>query len=88
MFRRVPAAVGAAAVAIALTPAAARADKVITAQTVWRFDASDYTIDQGEALAFKNTDAVSPGPHNVTALSNGPDNKPVFKSDTIGTKTA
>src|SRR2546421_4815793 len=83
MFRRVPAAVAAAALAIALTPAAARADRVITAQVVWHFDAMDYTIDQGEPLFFKNTDSVSPGMHNVTALSSGADGRPLFKSDTI-----
>ena len=83
MSSRVPAALAAAALAIALTPAVARADQVITAQVVWHFDAMSYTIDQGEKLFFKNADSVSPGMHNVTAATNGPDNGPLFKSDTI-----
>ena len=64
-------------------PAVARADKVIEAQVVWRFDASEYTIDQGEKLTFKNMDSASPGPHDVTASAQGPDGKPLFRSKTI-----
>jgi plastocyanin len=55
----------------------------VEAETVWRFDASSYTIDQGEKLTFKNSDAASPGPHNVTASAKGPDGKPLFASKTI-----
>src|SRR4051794_34147297 len=84
MFRRVPAAACTAAFAVALTPAAARADKVVTAEGVWRYDASEYTIDQGEKLTFKNEDTVSPGNHDVTADAAGPDGKtPIFRSQTI-----
>ena len=67
----------AAALALA-APATARADKVIEAQTVWRFDASTYSIDQGEKVTFKNNDAASPGPHDVTSQTQG-----LFKSETI-----
>jgi plastocyanin len=72
-----------AAVVVAAAPAPALADKEIRANTVWMFDAMSYTIDQGEALSFLNADAASPGPHNVTASSNGPDGKPFFASKTI-----
>src|SRR3954454_2993071 len=71
----------AAAVALVI-PATSYADKTVTAETVWRFDASEYTIDQGEKLTFKNTDAVSPGPHNVTSNAKNGD-KPLFASKTI-----
>lgn len=69
--------------ALLALPATALADKVIEAQTVWRFDATSYTIDQGELLTFRNADQVSPGPHDVTSATNGPDGKPLFKSETI-----
>ena len=75
--------VPAAALAVLALPASARADKVVTAETVWRFDASTYTIVQGEGLAFHNDDQQSPGPHNVTAMTNGSDGKPLFASQTI-----
>ena len=75
---------GAAAIATIAAPTAARADEVVEALTVWRFDASTYTIDQGEKLTFKNSDAASPGPHNVTASGTGPDGKPRFASKSIG----
>lgn len=67
----------------ALTPGTASADTVIEAQTVWRFDAATYPMDQGEPLLFRNRDAVSPGPHNVVASQNGPDGRPLFESKTI-----
>ena len=70
-------------VAVALMPATAAADEVIEAQTVWRFDAMSYEIDQGEPLAFHNRDAASPGPHNVVASDEGPDGQPLFASKTI-----
>ncbi len=72
-----------AAVALLALPAAAAADKVIEAQTVWRFDAMSYTIDQGELLTFRNADQLSPGPHDVTSATNGADGKPLFGSETI-----
>jgi len=72
--------VGAAALAI---PASAHADRVITAETVWHFDASTYMLTPGDKLVFKNEDSGSPGPHNVTANDKGPDGKPLFESQTI-----
>src|SRR2546430_12167650 len=83
MGRRLGLAACVAALVGAVAPAAARSDKVITAETMWRFDAMEYTIDQGEPLTFKNTDATSPGPHNVTAADNGDDGQPLFRSETI-----
>jgi len=84
MLKKVFAASWVAALAVVFAPAVARADKVVTAEVVWRYDSSDYTIDQGEKLLFKNTDSVSPGPHDVTADVAGPDGqKPLFKSETI-----
>jgi plastocyanin len=70
-------------VAMGALAAPAAADKVVEAQTVWRFDAMTYTIDQGEPLLFRNADALSPGPHNVTASDAGPDGSPRFASATI-----
>src|SRR4051794_40583534 len=75
-------ALGMCAAALA-APAPALADKTIEAQTVWHFDASTYMLDTGEKLTFKNDDAASPGPHNVTADDKGPDGKPLFGSETI-----
>src|SRR4051794_41369016 len=76
-------ALGMCAAALA-APAPALADKTIEAQTVWQFDAGTYMLDTGEKLTFKNDDAVSPGPHNVTSNDKGPDGKtPLFASDTI-----
>ena len=72
-----------ACAAVLAMPASALADKTIEAQTVWKFDAGTYMLDTGEKLTFKNDDAVSPGPHNVTATDNGPDGKPLFSSNTI-----
>jgi plastocyanin len=80
-MRRLP--VPLAVLALLAVPAVARADKVVTAETVWRFDASTYTIAQGEALAFHNDDQQSPGSHNVTAMTNGPDGQPLFASQTV-----
>ena len=76
------AAVCAAAALLAL-PAPAAAEQVIEAQTVWRFDALDYAIDQGEPVLFRNSDPLSPGEHDVTSNDEGPDGKPLFVSETI-----
>src|SRR4051794_36715558 len=76
----VPALACAATLAI---PSSALADKTIEAKTVWQFDASTYMLDTGEKLTFKNDDAASPGPHNVTSNDKGPDGKPLFSSQTI-----
>lgn len=73
-----------AVLALLCVPSAARADKVIEAQVVWKFDAPEYTIDQGEKVVFRNSDTVSPGNHDVTADAVGPDGKtPIFRSATI-----
>src|SRR4051794_1195008 len=76
----VPALACAATLAI---PSSALADKTIEAKTVWQFDATTYMLDTGEKLTFKNDDAASPGPHNVTSNDKGPDGKPLFASKTI-----
>src|SRR3954469_5038829 len=60
-------------------PASALADKQIDATPPNRFSASEYTMDQGEKLVFHNGDTVA---HDVTATSQGKDDKPLFKSDT------
>src|SRR6266576_2092277 len=84
MFSWVRVAACAAALFVVLTPAAARADKVVTAKVVWQYDAKEYTIDQGEKLTFKNEDTVSPGNHDVTSDAFGPDGKTrIFRSQTI-----
>ena len=82
LYRMLRAVAGVTLLACAM-PASATADKVIEAQTVWRFDAMSYTMDQGEPLLFRNRDAVSPGPHNVVANDEGADGKPLFASKTI-----
>jgi plastocyanin len=82
-MRRFIGAAGAACTIAAGLPAAANADKVIEAQIVWRYDAMSYTMDQGEPLTFRNTDAVSPGPHNVTASDRGTDGRPLFASTSV-----
>jgi plastocyanin len=76
----------AAAVVVLAVPAAAHAETVITAQTVWRFDAPTYTITAGDKVVFKNNDLLSPGPHNVTSEGrlNG---QPLFASGTGGFNT-
>ena len=83
MLHRTLTCLSCAAVVAAATATTASADKVIQAQTVWQFDASTYTLDQGEALTFKNGDQLSPGPHDVTSDGKGADGKPLFKSKTI-----
>jgi len=72
----------ACAAALAM-PAAAGADTTVTARTLWRFDAPSYTLNAGERLLFHNMDALSPGPHNVTAEAMK-DGKPLFASQTGG----
>jgi plastocyanin len=61
----------------------ALADTTVEARTVWRFDAMRYLLDTGAKLTFKNADAASPGPHNVTSTQKGADGKPLFASETI-----
>ena len=64
-------------------PAAGHGDVTIEAQTVWRFDAMSYELAEGGLAAFHNEDAVSPGPHDVTATDTGPDGRPLFSTPQI-----
>jgi plastocyanin len=72
----------AATAAVLAVPAAAHAETVITAETVWRFGAPTYTITSGDTVVFKNNDLLSPGPHDVTSVAsfNG---QRLFNSQTI-----
>lgn len=74
-------AVAAGAAALAL-PASALADKEIIASTGNRYDASTYTMDQGEKLTFRNIDPIVE--HDVTAVMTGDVKGHLFASDTIG----
>ncbi len=73
----------AAAAATLAAPAAAQADIVITAETLWRFGASSYEITAGDKVVFKNNDVLSPGPHDVTSVGNA-NGVSLFKSRTGG----
>lgn len=57
-------------VATLLAPAAALAEETVVATTGTRFAASEYTIDQGEALSFRNDD-LSGANHDVQSTANG-----------------
>ena len=69
-----------ALVALGPASAAAQADEQVTAVPFNRFSPASVTIDQGELLTFRNTDAAS---HNVTARQRGSDGRPLFASRTI-----
>ena len=70
-------------VAGALWAAPALGDATITAGPVPNtYTTKEVTIDQGQSITFQNSDTVSA--HDVTADANGPDGKPLFKSDLIG----
>ena len=58
-------------------PASAMADKQVDAAPPNRYTAGEFTMDQGEKLVFHNGDTVA---HDVTATSQGKDNKPLFTS--------
>ena len=77
-----------AAGALALMlPATAVADKEIVAQTGNRFDATTYTMDQGEKLTFRNTDPLVN--HDVVSVAPGSvQGRYLFASDTIGQGTS
>ena len=62
-------------------PAIAWADETITAEPQNRYGTPEITIDQGEKVTFRNNDVAS---HDVTATGNGPDGKPLFRSEVIG----
>lgn len=64
-------------------PASALADETITATTGTRFAASEYTIDQGEPLNFRNDD-VSGANHDVQSTANGDVKGRLFASEIIG----
>ena len=75
---------GAAAAIVGLGmawPAIAWADEQITAEPNNRYSTPEITIDQGEKVTFRNNDVAS---HDVTATGNGPDGKPLFRSEVIG----
>jgi plastocyanin len=55
-------------------------DQQITAEPRDRFGTTTVTIAQGESVTFTNNDIDS---HNVTAMANGADGKPLFASATI-----
>jgi plastocyanin len=69
-----------ALVALGPAAAAAQADEEVTAVPFNRFSPASVTIDQGELLTFRNTDAAS---HNVTARQRGSDGRALFASRTI-----
>jgi plastocyanin len=72
--------VAVALVTLGPAAAAAQADEQVTAVPFNRFSPASVTIDQGELLTFRNTDAAS---HNVTARERGSDGRPLFASRTI-----
>ena len=57
-------------VATLLAPAAAPANEEIVATTGSRYAATEYTIDQGEPLNFRNDDLSGPS-HDVASTANG-----------------
>jgi plastocyanin len=62
-------------------PAAAVADEQIRAVPSNQYSPSEYTMDQGERLTFRNLDFNR---HNVWAKQNGTDGKPLFQTPVIG----
>jgi plastocyanin len=80
-MRRAALTLGLAALAVAALAPAARADERIVAGPPVRYVTPAVTIDQGERLTFLNQDTVA---HDVTARNDGPDGKPLFRTDTIG----
>jgi plastocyanin len=60
---------------------AARADERVVAAPVSTYATPSVTIDQGEALYFRNLDLTS---HDVVARNPGPDGKPLFATALIG----
>jgi plastocyanin len=69
-----------------MTAAPALADQTITAGPVPNtYATSSTTMDQGEAVLFKNSDSAG-AMHDVTADTKGADGKPLFKSELIEPK--
>ena len=60
---------------------AASADQRIVAAPVNQYATPNVTINQGEALFFRNLDLSQ---HDVVAQQNGPDGKPLFSTPLIG----
>lgn len=56
--------------AVLIAPATALADETIVATTGTRYAATEYTIDQGEPLNFRNDDLSGPS-HDVASTANG-----------------
>jgi plastocyanin len=75
--------------AVLAAPATALADETIVATTGTRFAATEYTIDQGEPLHFRNDDLSGPS-HDVASTANGKvRGSYLFASDVIaGGKTS
>ena len=69
-----------------LLPAVALADKEIVASTGNTFNASSYTMDQGEKLTFRNADPLVR--HDAVSVAPGSVNGHLFASDTIGQGTS
>jgi len=68
--------------AVLLAPSAALADETIVATTGTRYAATEYTIDQGEKLDFRNDDLSGPS-HDVQSTANGQFKGRLFASDII-----
>jgi len=68
-----------------IVPAAAQADKEIVAAAPDTFTTPNVTMDQGEPLTFRNTDAVKS--HDVVAEDIA-DGKPIFRSALIAQGTS
>jgi plastocyanin len=79
-MRRLPSA--AAAAALLLVPATARADKEITAGPSDQFNTPNVTMDQGERLTFR-VNALS-NQHDVISNDRAPDGGRLFRSPVIG----
>src|SRR5687768_900532 len=69
--------------AVLAAPATALADETIVATTGTRYAATEYTIDQGEKLDFRNDDLSGPS-HDVQSTANGNVNGRLFASEIIG----
>jgi plastocyanin len=69
-------------VASLLAPSAALADETIVATTGTRYAATEYTIDQGEPLSFRNDDLSGPS-HDVQSTANGQVKGRLFASDIV-----
>ena len=70
-----------ATVALLLCAAPASADEQIVAGPPSQYLTPQVTIDQGERVTFRNTDAID---HDVFARETGPDGAPLFRSELVG----